>query len=266
MRIGLITSTHTRHRFVANALARDYALPLVLTEEKRPITALASDTADGNPLILDYFRERAAAETWLLPEGQAWDVEIGEITQIPHGEINDPKWPERMRAAGVQLVAVFGSSILREPWLTAFPGRMVNIHLGLSPYYRGAATNFWPLYHEEPEYVGATIHLINPGVDTGAILRHARPRIKADDTPHTIGNRAIRAGTLALCAALREYAEEWVSPVPQWDEPGSRYCRNRDFTPEALGSLLDRWNKGLLPRLLLDFDRRRKAVPLIREL
>lgn len=266
MRIGLITSNHIRHRFLANILVREHELALVLAEEKRRNPADVSGTPDEQALVQEYFQDRAAAEASLLREGQNWDPQIGEVAPVPPGEINEPQWPARMREAGVELIAVFGTSILREPWLETFPGRLVNMHLGLSPYYRGAATNFWPLYYEEPEYVGATIHLINAGVDTGPILQHARPRIAAADTPHTIGNRAIRAGAVAMCGSLREYALDWIVPVQQWEVPSSRYCRNRDFTPAVLRNFIDRWQNGLLPRVLHGYDHRCKTVRLIREL
>lgn len=266
MRIGLITSNHTRHRYLANVLAREHEVALVLTEEKKRDPSAVEGTDSERELVRDYFRERADCERNLLSLGREWSEAIRQVQLVPAGEINDAVWTERMQAADVALIAVFGSSILREPWLSAYSKRMVNMHLGLSPYYRGSATNFWPLYYAEPEYVGATLHLIDPGVDSGPILRHARPRIYPDDTPHTIGNQAIRAGSEALSRTLREYATGQIAPVPQWEAPRSRYFRSREFTPALLKGFLERWNAGLLPRVLSEYDYRRSRVRLIREL
>lgn len=266
MRIGLITSNHTRHRYLANVLAREHDVALVLAEEKQRDPAAVEGTDGERELVRDYFRDRAECERNLLSLGNEWSESIRHVEPVPAGEINEPEWAAKMRAADVALVAVFGSSILREPWLSELPGRMVNMHLGLSPYYRGSATNFWPLYYAEPEYVGATLHLIDPGVDSGPILRHARPRICPDDTPHSIGNQAIRAGSEALSRTLHEYATGQIAPVPQWEAPRSRYFRSREFTPALLRGFLERWNAGLLPRVLREYDYRRSRVRLIREL
>jgi methionyl-tRNA formyltransferase len=266
MRIGLITSNHTRHRYVANVLARDHELVLVLAEEKKRNPAAVEGTLEERDLVGAYFRDRAESERLLLASGQDWDPAIGEVVPVPAGAINEPEWAQRMQAADVSVVAVYGSSILREPWLAAFPRAMVNMHLGLSPYYRGAGTNFWPLYYAEPEYVGATIHVIDPGVDSGPILRHARPWIYPDDTPHSIGNQAIRAGARALSRSLHEYVTGQIAPVPQWEVPNSRYFKNRDFNPAILRTFLSRWEAGLLPRALSDFQERRNRVRLVREL
>lgn len=258
MRVGVITSNHIRHRFLANRLAAELEVPLVLAEaKKRDPSQSTGGTPAQRELLRRYFAERAETEAALLPEGAEWDTErIGEVASVSPGEINDPAWARRMWEADVQLIAVFGSSILREPWLERFPRAMVNLHLGLSPYYRGSGTNFWPLYDERPAFVGATVHLIDAGVDSGAILRHARPDITDADTPHTLGNRAIRAGVEALIRSLRECAAGRRRPVPQWETADARYRRGADFTPEVLDEFLTRWRDGLLARALLEAPRR----------
>lgn len=266
MRIGLITSNHVRHRYVANILARELDLALVLAEAKKRDPSRRDGTAEEQALLQRYFADRAATEAEMLADGTDWDRQrIRQVEPVPAGEINEPEWARRMEAADVQLVAVFGSSILREPWLARFPGAMVNLHLGLSPYYRGSGTNFWPLYHERPAYVGATIHLIDPGVDSGAILRHARPRIHPEDTPHTIGNRAIREGARALRRSLWEYATGAIAAIPQWTAEDARYQRGADFTPAVLREFLTRWEQGLLQRALAEMDTH-QPERLIREM
>ena len=119
---------------------------------------------------------------------------------VSAGACNDPAEVALMAALGPDVVLVFGTGILREPLLSAFDGRIINIHLGLSPYYRGAGTNFWPLVNREPEYVGATIHYLDAGIDTGPILAHARPTIARGDGPHDIGNKTIVAAARRAAA------------------------------------------------------------------
>ena len=101
---------------------------------------------------------------------------------------------------------VFGTSLLKQPIIDMFPGRIINIHLGLSPYYRGAGTNFWPLVNGEPEYCGATIHFLDAGVDTGPIIAHVRPTLRSEDGPHDIGNKTIVAAAEALATIALAHA------------------------------------------------------------
>ena len=45
----------------------------------------------------------------------------------------------------------------------------INIHQGLTPYYRGGPPVFWELYNGERE-IGATVHFVESKVDTGEII------------------------------------------------------------------------------------------------
>ena len=163
---------------------------------------------------------------------------------VAAGACNDPAEVALMTAARPDVVLVFGTGILREPLLSAFDGRIINIHLGLSPYYRGAGTNFWPLVNREPEYVGATIHYLDAGIDTGPILAHAqadhrrvatarttsatrrsspRPtRCCARPTAHVAGDgaRRCRSGAAAGCISERTSAPMRCGRCTATSRPG----------------------------------------------
>ena len=49
--------------------------------------------------------------------------------------------------------------------------------MGISPYYRGTATTFWPLYDNKYKYVGGTIHSIVNKLDAGKIYYTVLPKI-----------------------------------------------------------------------------------------
>ena len=72
-----------------------------------------------------------------------------------------------------------------------YEGRFINIHLGLSPYYRGSGTNFFPFVNNELQFVGTTFMLIDKGIDTGRIIHQLRSDFKFDNI-HDIGNNLIK--------------------------------------------------------------------------
>ena len=43
--------------------------------------------------------------------------------------------------------------------------KTINIHMGISPYYRGSDCNFWAMYDNNLHLVGGTVHLISKGLD-----------------------------------------------------------------------------------------------------
>ena len=87
----------------------------------------------------------------------------------------------------------FGVSILNSETINALNNDILGIHLGLSPYYRGSGTNFFPFVNNELEAVGYTLMHLDKGIDTGHIVHQGRAPIVLGDSIHTIGNRNIRS-------------------------------------------------------------------------
>jgi methionyl-tRNA formyltransferase len=78
-------------------------------------------------------------------------------------ETNDHLW-----TAEYDYVVSYGyRHIIREPQLSLYAGRMVNIHIGFLPWNRGAHPNFWSWFDDTPK--GITIHDVDAGIDTGTI-------------------------------------------------------------------------------------------------
>ena len=61
----------------------------------------------------------------------------------------------------------------------------INYHSGINPAYRGMFGGYFALANGEPEHFGATVHLVDEGVDTGEILYQSRLRTEPDDNFHT---------------------------------------------------------------------------------
>jgi methionyl-tRNA formyltransferase len=60
-------------------------------------------------------------------------------------------------------------SIIKSEFIKAFEGRVFNIHPSMLPRERGGGTFSWRIMNDQKE-ISATIHLIDEGVDTGAIV------------------------------------------------------------------------------------------------
>ena len=44
---------------------------------------------------------------------------------------------------------------------------VINMHAGITLRYRGVHGGYWALAEQHPEWVGTTVHLVDPGIDTG---------------------------------------------------------------------------------------------------
>jgi folate-dependent phosphoribosylglycinamide formyltransferase PurN len=266
MKVGVLTSVETRHRYFVRRLRA--ALPVAaVVHEHTGYTPIDVGTADLTPaearVVAEHFAERARQETLLLngPEETAMPFEAPPTRTVQRGALNTDETVRFLQSTGVNTVAVFGTNLIRPPLLEHWPGRMVNMHLGLSPYYRGTATNFYPLLNEEPEYVGATIHLLDAGIDSGPILGHARPEIVADDRPHTIGCKAIIAGVDKMIAVLRDLDRGRIVPVPQWPVASPRVYLRKDYHPRQVVELYRKLEAGLIRQYV---ERKDRVAPRVR--
>jgi methionyl-tRNA formyltransferase len=70
---------------------------------------------------------------------------------------------------GFDLVISYGyRHILKKHVIEGTVAPIINLHISYLPWNRGAHPNFWSFYDCTPS--GVTIHLIDEGVDTGAII------------------------------------------------------------------------------------------------
>lgn len=182
---------------------------------------------------------------------------------LPKGTINSPPYTNAIIQSKPDLLIAYGCSIIREPLLSAFNGRFLNVHLGLSPYYRGSGTNYWPLVNNEPEYVGATFMYIDAGVDTGEIIHQIRARIIWGDTPSSIGNRLIVDMAYVYREIIRRFdVLERMRQLPKPEK--DRVYRKKDFSEESVATLYDNFANSLVEKYLSEEAERCRKVPIIR--
>lgn len=77
-----------------------------------------------------------------------------------------------------------------------------NLHPALLPRYRGVSPVFWSLANGE-RGVGATLHILDSGIDTGTIIASRRVSVTPSLTEHDVYVRCTVAGTMLVRSLLR---------------------------------------------------------------
>jgi formyltetrahydrofolate-dependent phosphoribosylglycinamide formyltransferase len=96
-----------------------------------------------------------------------------------------------LRARNIDIVALAGFMRVLTPFfVSAWKGRLVNIHPSLLPKYPGTNTHERVLAAGDAEH-GVTVHLVVEEVDAGKILGQARLRVEPGDTPETLAARVL---------------------------------------------------------------------------
>ena len=144
--------------------------------------------------------------------------------------------------------------------LDYYKNKIINMHLGLSPYYRGSATNFWPLVDDCPECVGVTIHHATLRVDGGNILAQARPSVVESDDSHDLGCKSIIKGAELLSKIIQTEA---LPTGYKQEEMVGKLCRSKDFDEDMLMKLLYNFDGGMMFDYVNNKKYRDKKYPIV---
>ncbi len=252
MRIVIFTSNALRHKFVANRLS-EHADDALVISECRPSDASPAD---------DHFLLRYETEKKFFRGNDFFTAK--KVLPLIYGEANLEYTFDTVKSFKPDAMFVFGACIIKEPLLSLLPsGVFINLHLGLSPYYRGAGTNFWPFINKELEYIGSTILHIDAGIDTGDIIAHVRPNIEMGDNVHTVGSKVIleSASTLIKIMNILKTGKK-LNRVKQWKVPSKRYYKVSDFNEKVLTKYKNNLENGLIEKYLNSPKKKLKLISL----
>lgn len=129
--------------------------------------------------------------------------------------------------------------ILGEELLSLPPKGCINIHGSLLPKYRGVATSFWVLYHNEPES-GVTAHYMTPELDAGEIIEQRRYEIEESDSMHDVYHKLIETGAALALDVLEDVEENEITTSPNEIDKGSYFSYP---TAEERNEFLRRGNR-----------------------
>ena len=135
-------------------------------------------------------------------------------------------------AAAPDVLVVYGTAILREHLFARARVCALNLHTGLSPWYRGDSTLFWPVHDDAPDRLGVTVHRLVADVDGGDIAATVPVRYVPGDTEADLFARGVVAGTAAYLDAVDAALDGSIVFRPQ-DLSLGREFRWRDRTVAA---------------------------------
>ena len=108
-------------------------------------------------------------------------------------EEHDQSLLGHLRAHDADLVCLAGYMRLLSPVLIrAFPGRVLNVHPSLLPAFPGLEAQRQAWEHGV-KVSGATVHLVDEGLDTGPIVLQEAVPVGEGDTPEALAARILEA-------------------------------------------------------------------------
>lgn len=102
------------------------------------------------------------------------------------------------------VVVVNGTRIIDATTLRCIDVPFINMHTGITPRYRGVHGGYWALYKGEPEHCGVTVHQVDEGIDSGAVLYQATITPTAHDTCVSLPMLQLAAGIPLMLQAVED--------------------------------------------------------------
>ncbi|MFN7843865.1 MAG: formyltransferase family protein [Pirellula sp.] len=265
--IVLLTGSELRHQYVRRALAANPNLRMLTAfceGAQQSLAARLSRAEEDNTEQQLYAATREQTERDIFGLALKYMPEASNPKFLEKGQVNTPEVVNSIVCLNPDILCAYGCSLIKSELLTRFEGRFINLHLGLSPYFRGSGTNYFPLVQGRPEYVGATFMFLDRGIDTGRIIHQIRARIYHGDSAHLIGNRLIADAAEIYSRLVAEFDRVVDLPQPSSDIP-FQLCLRKDFTLDSLRHLQHQFDTGMIEKYLNNENARCKEVPLIQQ-
>jgi methionyl-tRNA formyltransferase len=137
--------------------------------------------------------------------------------------VNSPETLSLLRKISPDILCVYGTYVVSDATLSIAPVAL-NLHTGMSPRYRGADCEFWPLYNRELNWIGATVHTCTSDIDGGSIYRIESATLKPEDGIGAVFGRCVITGSALYKAVVQDLVSmREVKTIPQDLSAGIEY-------------------------------------------
>jgi len=116
----------------------------------------------------------------LISKGLSFKIYPENLT-IKVDSINSENSKQKLQAINPDFVFVNGTRIISKKTLDCVSAKFINIHVGITPKYRGVHGGYWALYNNEPHLFGTTLHYVDSGIDTGQIIAQDITKVAKTD-------------------------------------------------------------------------------------
>lgn len=130
-----------------------------------------------------------------------------EVIVIPSKDYNnrqeyDKKIVEALKPYNIDLICLAGyMRIVTLELIQAYENKIINIHPALLPSFKGLHAQKQALEYGV-KYSGCTVHFVDDGMDSGAIILQKIVEVYDDDTEDTLSERILKQEHIAYSEAV----------------------------------------------------------------
>ncbi len=234
MKLTIFTSNHPRHNYLIELLSSSCTELFVIQESKKKINS-------GSNLftINKYFENVKKSEIKYFGDNFNFKNKNIYIKKIEANMLSKINLENINNFLKSDLYIVFGSSFIKDDLIEfLIENKAINIHMGISPFYRGSGCNFWAMYDDNPHLVGATIHYISKELDGGDILYHAISNLKNDIYDYPMST--VMSAFESLNYKIKSKKIFKLNTITQDNNKLKRLSKNKDFNEKIVSNFFSK--------------------------
>ena len=240
MKITLFTSNKNRHNYLINLLSEVSDELFVIQECGTIFPGIIPGHYQVSPIMKKYFENVNIAQSQLFGNSYVNNKKKNiKILPMLSGDLKQCSINLLSDFLKSDVYVVFGSSYIKGELVDFLvKQKTINIHAGVSPYYRGTDCNFWALYDDNPHLVGTTIHLLSKGLDSGPILYHAMSNLKTNHFEYTMST--VKSAFHSIAERIKDGSIFKIKPVVQDKSKEVRYSKKSEFNEEIVKNYFEK--------------------------
>lgn len=193
----LILSTDTiHHKYLINSISKKFLIKCILFEEKR----FKNSFFYKNPFI----KKQNLFEKNFFFKNKNINID-NNIGQFYCSDINSKFSYNLLKSNKPDFGIVFGTSKINPKIINLFKDGLINIHRGVISRYRGLDSDWWAIYHNDFQSIGACVHRVSKELDAGHIFKGAKLKIKKKMKIYQLQAYTTDIATKITIEALKKY-------------------------------------------------------------
>jgi len=193
-KIIILSGKDKSTNIIYHSLKSDFTIEKVIIEKhvplvrffKRRIKSLGFFKVIGQllflTLIVPFLKKTSKKKIEIIKKKYNLNTNFIENSKVVNfSSINSIETIKILKKHNPNVVVINGTRIISEKILNCTSAKFINTHAGITPLYRGLHGGYWALVDNNKKRCGVTVHLVDPGIDTGNILEQGLITPSRDD-------------------------------------------------------------------------------------
>jgi methionyl-tRNA formyltransferase len=252
MKILIFSGSHSRHLFIHKEVLSNFDVVGAVIMQRESLFPDPPGNTNQKDLtnFVRHFKDRDIVEQKTYGNLSVNDTfKDLKTLKVEPDQLNSVKVAKFVSEINADFCFVFGCDIIKDPVFSCLPELTINLHLGLSPWYKGSTTLFWPFYNLEPQEAGITLHYLSKKADEGAILHTSRPELRQGDGIHDVAARCVEMAKSDVVKLLKIFKTSGRIEGRVQKTSGRLYL-TKDFIPEHLRIIYDLSDNNIVDEIL----------------